>query len=215
MELRYRLLELCISRLGGSTSDGIILLDRRGNPIKASDKAQAALNALSLSGRSSSPLDLSTLKIPAKPKGDPGPHLPDWLSRNWLEPIVENGQKLGSILTIPNRGTTSGLRRVEGVSMGSSSLKNEAFERVIGKAPKLLESIACAQRLAKSTVPRVAPGRNRSWQGCVRPCDPTRQPARVMHLLSHSIAAVSPANSSPANFSAMPRAHSLGRVEAE
>lgn len=153
MELRYRLLELCVSRLGRSTNDGVILLDRRGNPIKVSDKAQAALSALNASGKSASPINLSTLKIPASFKSAAAENLPDWISRDWLEPIVENGQKLGSILTIPNRSTPVTLRSVETISAKSTCLKNEAFERVIGKAPKLLEVIECAQRLSKSSVP--------------------------------------------------------------
>ena len=153
MELRYRLLELCVSRLGRSTNDGVILLDRRGNPIKVSDKAQAALSALNAAGKTSSPINLSTLKIPASFKSAAAENLPDWISRDWLEPIVENGQKLGSILTIPNRSTPVTLRSVETVSAKSPCLKNEAFERVIGKAPKLLDVIECAQRLSKSSVP--------------------------------------------------------------
>lgn len=153
MELRYRLLDLCISRLGGSTSDGVILLDRRGNPIKASDRAQAALTSLSTNGRASTPIELSKLKIPASFKGDPRTNLPEWMSHDWLEPIVENGQKLGSILTVPNRSAPSTPRRVESVSVKNSCAKNTSFERVIGQSPKLLEAIGCAQRLAKSSVP--------------------------------------------------------------
>jgi transcriptional regulator of acetoin/glycerol metabolism len=153
MELRYRLLDLCVSRVGGTTSDGIILLDRRGNPIKASDRAQTALNALSANGRMAAPIELSKLKIPASFKGDLRAGLPDWINHDWLEPIVDNGQKIGSILTIPNRGLQIGPRRSEAIPVKSSGGKNQHFARVIGKSPKLLEAVDCAQRLAKSNVP--------------------------------------------------------------
>jgi transcriptional regulator of acetoin/glycerol metabolism len=153
MELRYRLLDLCVSRLGGSTSDGVILLDRRGNPIKASDRAQSALNALSASGRVAAPIELSKLKIPGSFKGDIKANLPDWINQDWLEPIVDGGQKLGSILTIPNRGAPTGQRRADTVAFKGANTKNAAFERVVGKSPKLLEAVGCAQRLAKSSVP--------------------------------------------------------------
>lgn len=152
MELRYRLLELGFSKVSGSTPDGVILLDRRGNPIKVSDKAQSALSALNASGASMSPISLSTLKIPVTSKSDSKTMLPNWINRDWLEPIVENGQKLGSILTIPHRGAPSS-RRIEPDSARSTCLKNVAFERVIGRAPKLLEVIECAQRLSRSSVP--------------------------------------------------------------
>ena len=153
MELRYRLLDLCVSRVGGPTSDGVILLDRRGNPIKASDRAQAALNSLSADGRMMAPIELSKLKIPASFKGDARANLPDWLNNDWLEPIIDNGQKLGSILTIPNRSSQLSHRRVESVPVKSSSDRSPSFGRVIGTSPKLLEAVGCAQRLAKSTVP--------------------------------------------------------------
>ncbi len=153
MELRYRLLEMCVSRLGGATSDGVILLDRRGNPIKVSDKAQAALSSLNASGASSEPINLSTLKIPASFKTDPPVTLPSWINREWLQPVVEDGQKLGSILTIPHKATVAARRVSDHAVAKSTCLKNAAFERVIGKAPKLLEVVECAQRLAKSSVP--------------------------------------------------------------
>ncbi len=153
MELRYRLLDLCVSRVGGSTSDGVILLDRRGNPIKASDRAQAALNSLSSAGRMSGPIELSKLKIPASFKGDTRASFPDWLNDDWLEPIIENGQKLGSILTIPNRSSQLSPRRAESVPVKNSLAGSPSFGRVIGTSPKLLEAVSCAQRLAKSNVP--------------------------------------------------------------
>ncbi len=153
MELRYRLLDLCVSRVGGPSSDGVILLDRRGNPIKASDRAQAALNTLSANGRMTAPIELSKLKIPAHLKGDVRANLPDWLNHDWLEPIIENGQKLGSILTIPNRSSHVSQRRVEREPIKNVAEKSATFGRVIGTSPKLLEAVGCAQRLAKSTVP--------------------------------------------------------------
>lgn len=153
MELRYRLLDLCVSRVGGSTSDGIILLDRRGNPIKASDRAQTALNSLSANGRMAAPIELSKLKIPASFKGELSEGLPDWINHDWLEPIVDNGQKIGAILTIPNRGLQIGPRRGEAIQIKTTGDKNQHFGRVIGKSPKLREAVDCAQRLAKSNVP--------------------------------------------------------------
>jgi len=60
----------------------VILLDRRGNPIKVSDKAQAALSALNAAGKSTSPINLSTLKIPTSFKSAAAENLPDWISRD-------------------------------------------------------------------------------------------------------------------------------------
>lgn len=153
MELRYHLLERCISRLATATSDGVIILDRRGNPIKASDRAEAALQALSESVATASSINLSTLKIPPTFKSEKPATMPAWINQDWLEPVVEHGQRLGSLLTIPHRGPQAAPRRAEEPVSKRSFLKNAAFERVIGRAPNLLEIIGCAQRLARSNVP--------------------------------------------------------------
>ncbi len=153
MELRYHLLEKCMSRVASATSDGVIVLDRRGNPIKASATVDAALRALGDSTASACGVKLSTLKIPATFKDELPAKLPEWINEDWLEPIVDQGHRLGSLLTIPNRGARATPRRNEGVVAKHAFLKNAAFERVIGKAPNVLEIIGCAQRLARSSVP--------------------------------------------------------------
>ncbi|WP_428422441.1 sigma-54-dependent Fis family transcriptional regulator [Methylibium sp.] len=153
MELRYHLLERCMSRVASATSDGVIVLDRRGNPIKASATVDAALRALSESTASASGINLSTLKIPATFKNELPAKLPEWINQDWLEPIVDQGHRLGSLLTIPHQGSRATPRRSEEAVAKHSFLKNAAFERVIGKAPNLLEIIGCAQRLARSNVP--------------------------------------------------------------
>ena len=154
MELRYHLLERCMGRLTSATSDGVIILDRRGTPVKASDRAEAALRMLGESVAGAASINLSTLKLPSAFKHDMHAGLPEWINEDWLEPIVEQGQRLGSLLTIPHRTSVAAPRRAEDAGPTRRSfLKNAAFERVIGKAPGLLEIIGCAQRLARSNVP--------------------------------------------------------------
>ena len=154
LELRYHLLERCMGRLTSARTDGVIVLDRHGIPIKASDSAEIALRALSNARAGGSAVDLSNLKIASPIRNSPPVDLPDWISRDWLEPVFEEDQWLGSLLTIPHRGSPqSSTRRGNPAGSKHSFLKNAAFERVIGRAPNLLETIGSAQRLARSSVP--------------------------------------------------------------
>lgn len=153
MELRYHLLERCMSRLSSATSDGVIIIDRHGIPIKASESAESALRALNENRANASAIDLFKLKLAPSQGNSPPADLPDWISRDWLEPIFEKDQWLGSLLTIPHRGSQPLHRREKTSGSTRSFLKNSAFERVIGRAPNLLETIGCAQRLARSSVP--------------------------------------------------------------
>lgn len=153
LELRYRLLERCMARLASARSDGVIVLDRRGIPIKASSTAEAAVRAMSESRASSEAIDLLTLRIVSPLRNSPPADLPDWISREWLEPVFENGQWLGSLLTIPHRESRTSHRQSLHAGSTHSHLKNSAFEQVIGRAPNLLETIGTAQRLARSSAP--------------------------------------------------------------
>ncbi|MBX9795081.1 MAG: sigma-54-dependent Fis family transcriptional regulator [Burkholderiaceae bacterium] len=153
LELRYHLLERCMARLTSARSDGVIVLDRHGIPIKASASAESALSALNASRSTADAVDLLKLKIVSPLRNSPPVELPDWISRDWLEPVFENDQWLGSLLTIPHRGSPLSHRRGGHAGSKHSFLKNSAFERVIGRAPNLLETIGSAQRLARSSVP--------------------------------------------------------------
>lgn len=153
LELRYHLLERCMGRLTSARSDGVIVLDRHGIPIKASDTAESALRALNESRTGAGNVDLFSLKIASPIRNSPPVDLPDWISKDWLEPVFEKDQWLGSLLTIPHRGSPVSPHRGSQSGSRHSFLKNAAFERVIGRAPNLLETIGSAQRLARSSVP--------------------------------------------------------------
>ena len=153
LELRYHLLERCMGRLTNARSDGVIVLDRHGIPIKASDTAESALRALNESRSGAGNVDLFNLKIASPIRNSPPVDLPDWISKDWLEPVFEKDQWLGSLLTIPHRGSPVSPHRGSQSGSKHSFLKNAAFERVIGRAPNLLETIGSAQRLARSSVP--------------------------------------------------------------
>ncbi|BAL25461.1 sigma-54-dependent Fis family transcriptional regulator [Azoarcus sp. KH32C] len=153
MDYRYRLLEQCMRNLATSTADGLIVLDRRGLPIKANERASAVLAGLGedVAGRRGLTLNDVSLGVA---RGDALPdHLPDWIRPEWLAPVMHNGQRIGTLLTLPNRSPASFV--AGGMQEGETGLASDkgAFARVIGQSRNTLEAVARARQLARSNVP--------------------------------------------------------------
>lgn len=150
--IRYRLLEGCVDRLSGTSSDGIIVFDRRGRAIKANGRASAVLADLGIGEAAVAPDGLASLSLSWK-KGQRVPdELPEWMRQEWLEPVIQNGEHIGALLTLPSRRSgVSG--RVSSVAFSCDVAEKGAFERVVGESSSLLQAVGRAQQLAKSRVP--------------------------------------------------------------
>lgn len=150
--IRYRLLEGCVDRLSGTSSDGIIVFDRRGRAIKANGRASAVLADLGIGEAAVAPDGLASLSLSWK-KGQQVPdELPEWMRQEWLEPVIQNGEHIGALLTLPSR-RSGGSGRVSSVAFSCDAAEKGAFERVVGESPSLLQAVGRAQHLAKSRVP--------------------------------------------------------------
>lgn len=153
MEIRFRLLERCMHRLTGeTTAGGVIVFDRRGNPVKANESAEAALAALDAGHFTGRKLEISSLSLGRMVDGRPT-GLDPWIRPEWLEPILDGGVQVGSVLTVPlpRRG---GLRRADQLPGDSKPrLGGSKLDQIIGNDPALLEAIERARQLAKSNVP--------------------------------------------------------------
>ena len=150
--IRYRLLEGCVDRLSGTSADGIIVFDRRGRAIKANGRASAALADLGIGELAVAPDGLASLSLSWK-KGRRAPdERPEWMREEWLEPVIQNGEHIGAVLTLPGRRNV-GSGRVSSAVFSCDVAEKGAFERVVGESPALLQAVGRAQQLAKSRVP--------------------------------------------------------------
>lgn len=150
--IRYRLLEGCVDRLSGASADGIIVFDRRGRAIKANGRASAALADLGIGEMAVAPDGLASLSLSWK-KGRRAPdERPEWMREEWLEPVIQNGEHIGAVLTLPGRRNV-GSGRVSSAVFSCDAAEKGAFERVVGESPALLQAVGRAQQLAKSRVP--------------------------------------------------------------
>lgn len=157
MERRYRLLDLAMGRWSSAGRDAVVLFDRRGCPIKASEHAQLAIRDAGGS------LDLAVVRsVPELvagrlSRGVQKAHLPEWMRPEWLEPLVVKGEHLGAMLILPTgQGrarwaappTSADRAPPEGCLPGATG-----FEHVLTVDPAMQELIQRAQQLARSKVP--------------------------------------------------------------
>lgn len=151
LQFRIRLMESSIKQLASTDGSGAILVDRHGFPIKLNENAPALLSSLGC------PIDLN---MPARINGIAAGKeavvtdeaLPEWLRSEWVEPIFDAGERIGSVVRVPNR-----LAKFS-ISKTSNSYQADAgatltFPGAKGSSPELHQAIDKATQLAKSRVP--------------------------------------------------------------
>ena len=152
MDIRYRLLEHCMDRLGSTRTDGIIVFDRHGRAIKANGPITEMLSEKN--GHRVD--DLMSVRFDWKNGQEIPTDLPAWIRREWLEPVTVNGQRLGAVLVLPNQKIEKSSNRI--YARGEPAYPHDTnsrkgFERLIGEADGLQHAIIRGQQVAKSQVP--------------------------------------------------------------
>jgi transcriptional regulator of acetoin/glycerol metabolism len=180
MEFRYQLLERGMAKMSSAT-DGVIICDRRGYPIKVNERAATALLARGID------FDLKhTTRIPTLGMGTFAPltraEAPEWLRADWLEPIIDAGERIGTLLTIPGPpqiGMPSSVTRKERSTQTALAADMRGFAGIIGSSEALVQAVQKAKLLAKTNVPvlllgETGVGKENFAQGIHR-CGPTAE----------------------------------------
>ena len=172
MSIRCRLLEDCVDRLSSTSADGIIVFDRRGRAIKANGRASVVLADLGLGEAAVVSDGLASLSVSWKKGGELPDEVPEWMRREWLEPVILNGEHIGAVLTLPARrsGSGAGGSKAAPPVFSCDVAEKGAFERVVGESAALLQTVGRAQQLAKSRVPVLLLGE--TGVGCLCPLHP-------------------------------------------
>ncbi|MDP3455711.1 sigma-54-dependent Fis family transcriptional regulator [Methyloversatilis sp.] len=155
LDIRYRLLEECVDRLARRTTDGVIVFDRRGRAIKSNGRSSTIIADLGIDAAVDGPEGLSSISLRWNKRKDSPVDLPDWIRREWVEPVIENGEHIGSVLTLPNRrgSMLAGSSRGSLSAASGDAADQRGFEKIIGKSDVLMQAVGRAQQLAKSRVP--------------------------------------------------------------
>lgn len=149
MEKRARLLDVTLTRAKRWGDNGLVIFDRRGRLVRANENAGLFLDSLGL--------DLATWRnigIDGLVDGAPDRRhsLPEWMQNDWLEPVIDHEERLGTILAIPlSRRWTSmaavSLPKPEGRPLA------DPIDGIIGNSPALAKVKSRARQLARLHVP--------------------------------------------------------------
>lgn len=146
MEKRARLLDVTLTRAKRWGDNGLVIFDRRGRLVRANENAGLFLDSLGL--------DLATWRNIGIDDGasDHRHSLPEWMQDDWLEPVIDHEERLGTILAIPlSRRWTSmaavSLPEPEGRPLA------DPIDGIIGNSPVLAKVKSRARQLARLHVP--------------------------------------------------------------
>lgn len=151
MEKRARLLEVTYNGVSRWNNNGLVVFDCRGRMVRANENAGIFLSGLGLDLKICETLDIGSVSDGALP---PPGRLPSWLKLDWVEPVLDRNERLGTVLALPMRPQRT-LRAVPSITRTeiSNDRKGDAFGSIIGNSPALNKAKSRAQQLAKLTVP--------------------------------------------------------------
>jgi transcriptional regulator with PAS, ATPase and Fis domain len=138
-----------------SATDGVIICDRRGYPIKANERAVAALLARGIAYdlKNTTRIGILSMGTFASPTREAAP---EWLRADWVEPIVDAGERIGTLLTIPGlppTGISSHGARKEFAANAAITPDIKGFAGMVGSSDALVQAVQRAKLLAKTNVP--------------------------------------------------------------
>jgi len=151
MEKRARLLDVTYNHTTRWSNNGLVIFDRRGRLVRANEDAGLFLNGMGLDLKVCETLDVSSVSADSSAKSG---QLPSWLKKDWLEPVVDRNERLGTVLAFPVQphrmiSLASASTKTDGVAGGKAG----AFDGIIGASAALLKAKSRAQQLSKLTVP--------------------------------------------------------------
>ena len=112
MELGERLLVAGLGRLSRLATGGLLFFDRKGRLIKADARADVSLTAMAIKLESKADTRIDAFSADSSAAvGQPG--LPEWLLPEWVEPIIEGGRRIGTIVVLPDPSQGKPLRPVQ------------------------------------------------------------------------------------------------------
>ena len=160
MERRCRLLEHWTNFASKAGRNGAVLFDRRGVPVQMNEHAHAAIAAAG--GDTEWPAsrcipEFSASSLTYRPGRA---RLPPWCRSEWLEPIVDKGEQVGTLLLIPSRGDRvwtypspiATRPSIEASGATAPAAENDSFAGIITGDPATQAIIAKARQIAKTKV---------------------------------------------------------------
>jgi transcriptional regulator of acetoin/glycerol metabolism len=146
MESRWRLAEVGLQSLSRAASSAVILFDRQGRLVKADGLTSHSRASLGGCGDWSAGRRIEALDADS---GHGNPALPDWLRPEWVQPVIRGGQRLGTVVVLPDSLRREPARRVDTrvatLTVGQTST---TLGPIIGRSAALRQALEKAKQLA-------------------------------------------------------------------
>jgi sigma-54 dependent transcriptional regulator, acetoin dehydrogenase operon transcriptional activator AcoR len=150
MQFRCQLIERSISRFATSDGSGAILVDRHGLPIKLNEKAPGLLASLGYQLDMNKPSKIGGIAGAGSEIVANKEALPGWLRPEWIEPIFDNGERVGSVVRVP--APSPKYRTKASIVPAQDTETRLHFPGAKGSSAELQQSVEKAIQLAKSRV---------------------------------------------------------------
>src|SRR5262245_2094274 len=109
MESRWRLAEAGLQGLSRASSSAVMLFDRQGRLVKAEGVTSRSRASLGGCGDWSAGHRIEAFETDA---GHRDAALPDWLRPEWVQPVMRGGQRLGTVVVLPDPLRREPARRI-------------------------------------------------------------------------------------------------------
>jgi sigma-54 dependent transcriptional regulator, acetoin dehydrogenase operon transcriptional activator AcoR len=140
MELGERLLVAGLGRLSRLATGGLLFFDRKGRLIKADARADVSLAAMAIKLESKADTRIDAFSADSSAAiGQSG--LPKWLLPEWVEPIIEGGRRIGTIVVLPDPSPGKPRRPVQ----AAERVQNE---EIVGASPALHAVLSRVSKVA-------------------------------------------------------------------
>src|SRR5207244_13013712 len=145
-----------LTRCSNMAPEGLIIFDHEGNLVRSDAHAARALAAMEVELKINGRVNAFNEEFPETARRK----LPEWIRPEWLEPIIDGGEKLGTALVLPAPSRCgSQLRYSSGVTLSKPDhAPRDCFEQILCASPSLGRVVEKARELAEVDLPALLLG---------------------------------------------------------
>src|SRR6267142_5116739 len=157
MESRWRLAEAGLQSLSRASSSAVMLFDRQGRLVKAEGVTSHSRASLGGGGDWSAGHRIAAFDTDSG-HGDAG--LPDWLRLEWVQPVTRRGQRLGTVVVLPDALRREPARRIVDTRATTFTVgqTSTTLGPITGRSAALRQALEKAKHLADLDVPVLLQG---------------------------------------------------------
>src|SRR5262249_44914564 len=152
MESRWRLAEAGLQGLSRASSSAVMLFDRQGRLVKAEGVTSHSRASLGGCGDWGAGRRIEAVD---NDLGYGNPALPDWVRPEWVQPVMRGGQRLGTVLILPDSLRREPARRTVDTraTTFTAGQTSTTLGPIIGRSTALRQALEKAKHLADLNVP--------------------------------------------------------------